>query len=438
MADVGNTGSTASGMLKRVYDRNAPVMGPPQAIKVLQMIDFEESGGGDDRGMAFSIQVSEEEGFTYAFDTNVSTIYNYNDAQAAEYIQPNVAELETTLKALVAKGLLSAAVKSEQSFERFYTRLMRQLYTTHAKRREILAIHGQRNIGVVESVTYAGSPATTATIEITAASWATGIWAGARNRPLTAIEPSTPATVTANAPLVVTGVDIATRTLTISGNATDLTNLAADDELYFFTAASVDSTPAVVHNVHPGIMAILDSPTTLFGITTANYDVMKGQKRANGGADLSFNDVAQLAAACVGFGQTERMVILLSHTVWEQANTDLAALRRFDRSYRRGTGELGNEVIEYTAQNGVIQFEPSIYMKQGEAALINPDDWGRPGTQDISTRLQDLGEDGKFFQFLTDKSAFQCESFSRFGLLCYHPASQGIITGIKPPANPGA
>jgi len=148
--------------------------------------------------------------------------------------------------------------------------------------------------------------------------------------------------------------------------------------------------------------------------------------------------VAQLAAACVGFGQTERMVFLVSHTVWEQANTDLAALRRFDKSYRRGTGELGNEVIEYVAQNGVLQFEPSIYMKQSEGALINPDDWGRPGSQDIDTMLKDLGEDGKFFQKLEGSSGFQAESFSRFAMLCYHPASQGIITNVLAPADPGA
>ncbi len=107
---------------------------------------------------------------------------------------------------------------------------------------------------------------------------------------------------------------------------------------------------------------------------------------------------------------------------------DQAALRKYDSSYSAVKAETGAKSILFHSQNGDIEIEPSIYIKEGYAYLLSLEDWFRVGSQDVSFKRP--GQEGEFFRDLENSAAYELRLFTDQAVFCSAPGRQVVMTGV--------
>src|SRR5581483_4286645 len=142
-------------------------------------------------------------------------------------------------------------------------------------------------IGVTSSSANASSTSTVVTL--TAASWATGIWAGMENCPLNFFKQSDSSLVSSgtDAVFTISSIDVDNRKLTLTGSAAgiaalDTAILAGACDIFFDTAR----TDATTFNEMVGINKIITNTGTLFNISASTYNLWKGNTYDVGSASL--------------------------------------------------------------------------------------------------------------------------------------------------------
>jgi len=84
--------------------------------------------------------------------------------------------------------------------------------------------------------------------------------------------------------------------------------------------------------------------------------------------------------------------------------------------------------IQFHSQNGEIEIEPSIYVKEGYAYLLSLEDWYRVGSTDMTFKRPGQGEE--FFRDLENSAAYELRLFSDQALFCCSPGKNVIVTAI--------
>jgi hypothetical protein len=270
-------------------------------------------------------------------------------------------------------------------------------------------LYGQMGYATVASVS-------TTVITITLAEWAPGIWAGAEGMP---VEIRDSAGTTSRGDFKVVSVDMDARTVTVDISA---------------AGAGVIGTDVLWHggaygNEFPGIHKILtQSSGTLFNINVGTYNLFKGNSFSASSAALSFNKLNLASARAVEKGLDGKLLALVNPRAWANMLADQAALRKYDSSYSSAKSETGSKAILFHSQNGEIEIEPSIYVKEGYAYLLSLDDWARVGSCDLTFKLPGSGED--FFRHLENSAAYELRLYSDQALFCSAPGKNVVITAI--------
>jgi hypothetical protein len=275
------------------------------------------------------------------------------------------------------------------------------------KKLEIEMLYGQIGYGVVGSVSGAD-------ITIPTAEWAPGIWAGAENMPIE-IRDTTGATSRGES--VVASVDMDARTVTLK---TAISGVVATDVIWHKGAYG---------NEFPGIHKILSIQSgTLFNIDTSTYNLFRGNIYSAGSAALSFTKLQSAAARAVEKGLDSDLYALVNPRAWANMMTDQAALRKYDASYKTDKMENGSKAIVFHSQNGTIEIEPSIYVKEGYAFCLSMADWVRIGSTDMTFKQPGQGED--YFRHLENAAAFELRLYSDQALFCSAPGKSVLINNI--------
>jgi hypothetical protein len=107
---------------------------------------------------------------------------------------------------------------------------------------------------------------------------------------------------------------------------------------------------------------------------------------------------------------------------------DQAALRRYDGSYSKQVSENGAMSIRFHSQNGEIEIEPSIYVKEGYAYLLCLDEWSRVGSTDMTFKRPGQGEE--FFRDLENSAAYEMRLYSDQAVFCSSPGKNVLINAI--------
>jgi hypothetical protein len=278
-----------------------------------------------------------------------------------------------------------------------------------AKKLEIELLYGQVGYATVSAVS--GS-----LITITTSEWAPGIWAGAENMPL---EIRNAAGSSSRGNFVVQSVDMDARTVTLSTSG---------------SAAGVIATDVIWHggaygNEFPGIHKILtQSSGTLFNIDVGAYNLFKGNQYSAGSAALSFTKLTLAAARAVEKGLDSRLLALVNPRGWANMMNDQAALRRYDGSYDKSKMENGSKGILFHSQNGDIEIEPSIYVKEGYAYLLDLECWYRVGSTDMTFKRPGQGEE--FFRDLENSAAYELRLYSDQAVFCHAPGRNVLVQDI--------
>ena len=377
----------------------------PDGVKVLNMIKFMPKDKQPGNLYHQPVILGLEHGVTFAssdedaFNLNAPIAGVIKDAQVRGYPMVLRSVLGYTAASRAAQG-------GKQAFMDATKYLVSNMLRSVTKKLEIEMLYGQLGYATVASNV---GPL----LQITASEWAPGIWAGAEGMP---VEIRSVSGAVSRGQYLVQTVSLANLTVTLNADPSPL------------TAGDVIWHKGAYGNEFPGIHFILQNTGTIFNINAGVYNLFAGNNYPAGGAALSFNKLNLAAARGVEKGQDGKLVAMVNPRAWSNMMNDQAALRRYDGSYSKEKAEMGSKSILFHSQNGEIEIQPSIYIKQGYAFLLNVEDWMRVGSQDVSFKRPGQGEE--FFRDLENAAGYELRLYTDQAVFCMAPGRSTFISGI--------
>ena len=370
----------------------------PDGVKLLKLVPYVESAKEIGNFYNQPVQLTHEHGVTYSKADNGA--FDLLDAVSAVFKNAQLVGSQMLIRSAMGYEAAARASNDKKAFVKATSLMVQNMVNSMAKRLEISMFYGSTNIGQIASQT----GATTARVfTLTTASWASGIWAGAENMPLDVSALAVPAAVfNTNAQLLVTAVDLTARSVAVSGNATDLTNIDAQ-----IAAGAFLCPRGSITNDVTGLDRIITNTGTLYAISAATYALWKGNTFDAQNAALSFQKILAAVALSVERGLDQDVVCLLSPKTWANISSDQAALRMYDDSYKSSKLETGASEYSFHGQNGKIDIVSSIYVKEGEAFIFPPKRLKRIGAMNISFKMPGRQQQEDFFLELATKAGYE-------------------------------
>lgn len=371
------------------------------------------------------VSLSQEHGITYA--APAAGAFSLNESIAMTMQNAEIQGSQLLLRSALSYDAAAKASNGKKAFMKATELLFENMVESMSKRLELSLLYGQSLTGIGQPSSATNINTTSTTLAITAATWATGIWAGLENATIDLYNDTdgSPTKINTTGALVVTSVNLDAKTVVVTGAAADITAIDAltysgDEALYFEGAQA---------NEMAGIDKIITNTGTLFGIDAGTYNLWKGNTYAAGGADLTIGKILKGMAQAVGRGLDEQVKVFVSPVTWENLNDDLAALRSFDHSYKKSMAEQGNEAITYYGQSGKIEVHSHLFMKEGEAFAFPVSKARRIGAQDISFKTPG-GRNDEIFRHLENRAGYEVRSYTDQAILFEKPAAAIKFTGI--------
>ena len=390
----------------------------PNITKISRMFDFSKAEVLGKK-LVVPVQVAEEHGITYAAGTDAESSITLLDPTAGELQTAEIDGSQMYARTRIGYATIERAKEAgKAAFAQALRHVVDLLTKACGKRLEATHLHGRRGWGAIDSVAGSG---TTRTWVVTEASWAAGLWSGAKNMTLDVWAANYGSKTNSNAKVTITAVTRSTRTLSVSGNATDLTNIVAG--MHIFPESASPTTEFA------GIDAILQNTGTLFAINAGTYDIWKANQYAVGGA-ISMEKILDAVRLGAEMGLMDDVVCIVSPKAFQVLNNDLAALRRLDRSYSTKEGENGTEEILYHGQTGTVRIMPHLYQKDGLFFIINPKQWHRVGATSDFGFITRGGNGERLIYELPNNPASEMRAAFLGAIYCDTPSHQIVGTGI--------
>lgn len=422
-----NTVSTLNGLFKEVYASKIENL-IPDGVKLLKLVPYIESAKEIGNFYHQPVQLSNEQGVTYAAAD--SGAFALQDAVAAIFKDAQLNGSQMLIRSQMSYEAAARASNDKKAFVKATALMVQNMVNAMAKRLEISNFYGSTNLGKIESQT--GS-STNRVFTMTTLSWAAGIWAGSENMQLDVSSAAVPSSsgdkVNTNAAVIIASVDLTARTLTVTGNASDLT--AIDSAIS--TGAYVLPRGSILNDL-VGLDRIITNSGVLYNINASSYALWRGNVYSSQSAALSFQKILSAVALAVERGLDEDIVCFVNPKTWAAISSDQAALRLYDDSYKSSKLENGASEYTFNGQNGRIDIVSSIYVKEGEAFLFPPKRLKRIGAMNISFKMPGRQQQEDFFLELTSSAGYELRAYTDQTLFCDSPARLVKITNIVNPS----
>jgi hypothetical protein len=411
MADSPNTvGSTSLNAI--IKDLHGAIVNTNYSHSKLQeLIPFEVKNG---RKYLVPVWLTGEHGVTYSKPDNGA--FTLEESVAAIAQEAQVEPYQIAEKATMS---YEAAFRTDGGGQKAaidgVTAVMKNVTEQLRKRVEIDLLYGQVGIGTTE----ASSASTSVVIE--SGSYAAGIWAGMKGAKLAILNSDLAAAEDTDE--TISTVNLGTRTLVV-GNAQ---TLDAGD-VVFFKGAVTAGSPAV-HNSMPGIQKIATNTGSLFNIDAATYELWKGTEVTSVGTP-TMAKILNAVSYAVQRGCMEDLVYVCSPKQFEVLNTDLAALRRLDASYRHSKVESGAESLCFYSQNGKLEIIPHLFCKDGDGFVIPIKRMKRMGSTDITFRRPSANGAEQMVLESSAAAGFELRAYTAQSIFCERPAFLVKLSGI--------
>ncbi len=417
------TGSTGvpevQGLFKKLYG-GLEDLRPASAI-LQRRIDF---NGRKRVGESYNVAVclSPPNGFTYAGSSG--EVKQLKAARNAVIRQATLTPYEMDLREQIAFTVLSrAADEGEGAFKDATSEVMQAMMTSASNRVEGSMLHGQRGYGTVDTSGVTDLGGNLATVQITAGTWAPGLWyAYGENSTWDAFTSTTKNN--GSGALILKGVDGDTRKLTFQYSGTVASEVTDGDILY--PEGAYDGT---THADMPGLLGQASNTSGLsLGLSAATYTNWKGNTSAVSGP-LSHGVLEKGIARLRDRGCKARLTAYVANKRYSELALELSALRILDNSYKPTNEEQGIESFAYRSPDvGRVEVVNHPFMKEGEV-LIQPDgNCERVGSSDVTNRLPGAGED--ISTFLPDYNAMQVGAFSDQACINKRPNWSYLFTSV--------
>jgi len=409
------------GLFKEVYGDDVISLVPDSA-KLVKSIGFVSADKELGNKYHQPVILSNEHGITYAaadagaFALNNSVALTMKDAQ--------VQGSQMVLRSSMSYDAAARASNSKKAFVKGTELLVENMLETMTKRLELQLLYGGSAGGLGYCDSSATDGTTKTTITLTAASWASGIWAGSENAEVDIY--FTSSKKNSRATLVIEEVNLDNKTIKVVGDADDITDIDG-----FINTDGTDTTYIVWRGSYgaemSGIDKIITNSSSLFGIDASAYNLWKGNSYAVGAA-LAIGKVLAGVSRAVERGLDEDVSCYINPLVWKDLNSDLAGLRRFDSSFKE-KGIAGNKSIQYHGQNGIIDIVAHNCVKQGEGFIFPTKKAKRIGAVDITFKRPGGGGD-QMFRELSNNAGFELRSYTDQAVFIETPARCVKLTGI--------
>lgn len=404
-----NSVGTLNGLFKETYaDKLQELI--PDGVKLLNKIKFAAKDKMPGNLYHQPVILGMEHGVTFA--SSDEDAFNLNAPVAGQIRDAQVRGNPVVMRSLLGYVALSRAAQGGQKAFMDATKfLVANMLRSMSKKLEIEMLYGQMGYGAISVVS-------TNVLTIKTSEWAPGIWAGAEGMPIE-IRDVTGATSRGEA--IVQSVDMDARTVTLASTVSGIVTTASSEDIIWHKGA--------YGNEFPGIHKILSIQSgTLFNINVGTYNLFRGNVYSAGTAALSFTKLQSAAARAVEKGLDGDLYSLVNPRAWANMMTEQAALRMYDSSYSSAKAENGGKSILFHSQNGSIEIEPSIYVKEGYAYCLSVDDWFRVGSTDMTFKAPGQGED--FFRHVENAAALELRLYSDQALFCHAPGKSVLINNI--------
>lgn len=411
MADGPNTvGSTSLNAV--IKDLHGTIVNTiPAHSKLQELIPLEVKNG---RKYLVPVWLTGEHGVTYSKPDNGA--FTLEDSVAAISQEAQVEPYQIAEKATMS---YEAAFRTEGGGQKAHidgvAAVMKNVTDSLRKRVEIDLLYGQVGIGTTE----ASSSSTS--VVVNEASYSAGIWAGMKGAKIQLINSDLAADEDTNE--TISTVNLGTRTLVV-GNAQ---TLDAGDLVFFKGAVTAGGTP--VHHSMPGLQKIATNTGTLFNIDAATYELWKGTEVSSVGSPTMAR-VLNAVSYAVQRGCMEDLVYICSPKQFEKLNTDLAALRRLDNSYRHSKVESGAESLCFYSQNGKLEIIPHLFCKDGDGFVMPVKRMKRLGATDITFKRPSSNGQEQMVLESAAAAGFELRAYTSQSLFCEKPAWLVKLSGI--------
>lgn len=412
-----NTTTTMTGLFKEVYGTSVIEL-QKFAAKLASRIPFTEA---EMIGNKYHqpVDLTLENGFTYAAaGATTPTLLAANVGQMGD-AQIDGAQLYGR-SVINYEAMFKAATAGKKAFASATKHVVKRLSTSGVKRLEIQMMHGQRGVGTLASVSGTG---TTRAWVVTAASWSPGIWAGLVGGTLDVFAADySGSKINSNAQVVITSVVPETRTVNVSGNATDLTNTTAGMQLFFETG-SPSSEMA-------GLDVILRNAGTLFNINAASYELWGGNVTSSVGS-LTMAKVLSAVGTTASYGNDNDVLAVVSPARFETLNAEQSALRDYDVSYIKGGNEAENgfRTIKYKGQTGIIEIMAHPLQKDGLVHVFPPNEAHRIGATDL-TFVKRHGTDETLILETANQASAEMRVYANQAIFLEAPRHGAVLDGV--------
>lgn len=407
-----NTGiGNLNGFFKDTWESQLNVL-IPDGVKILNKISFMPKEKMPGNLFHCPVVLGLEHGVTFGSETD--DYMSLNSPIAGSIKDATVRGAPMILRSILGYTAASRAAQGGQAAFMDATKfLVANMLRSITKKLEIEMLYGKMGYGVVDAAGLVGSDVVIKTSE-----WASGIWAGAENLE---VDFFTGNTLSGQA--VISAVDLAARKLTLTASGIGLAGILAGDVIFpkgYKSGATLKS--------FLGVHAIMKETSSLYNIDCTKTSLFKGNIYDASGAALSFTKLNLAAARAVEKGLEGALWVLVNPRTWANLMNDQAALRKYDASYSSEKVELGSKAIKFYSQNGELEIEPSIYVKEGYAYMLSIADFSRIGSTDVTFKRPGQGD--QFFRDMENASGYELRCFSDQALFCSAPGRSVLIENI--------
>jgi len=405
-----NSYSQLAGDFKTVYKEGGLDDLLPNWAVLQDKFKFQE-GDAIGAGYAVGVILAREAGVTYSASFNTSSPAALNASIAGQVSQALVQSYSIFVRSRIDYAAASrASNKGKKAFQAAYAAVMENMIQSHRYRLELSLLYGHDGLGKIEDNNGG-------VLLITADTFVPAMWSGSVGAVLEAFTGTGASVTQHNGDLTITAVDIANRTVTVSGTSSAV---VTDDWLYFKGARLAAS-----YNEAPGIHKILSNTGSIFGIDAAVYDLWKAQTYAVNG-NLSLTAIMQAASKGLSYG-LEKALLLVDPKSFATLASNEAALRR----YVENTSDAKRGVKGIKFQLGQVDIEIMIhpYLRPSHAFMLDEGSMCRIGSTDITPYLP--GSDEEMSVNVTDSASFELRTMSDEAIFSLQPAACVLLSDIS-------
>ncbi len=434
-----NNQSTLVGMFKQVYGDNF-IDAWGYVARLSKRIKFITPSQRNGDGWNVPVDMQFEHGFSYApaGTTNSGTTNSttaYVPASAGQSRNAVVSPFQINGRAQVSYEAIARSMGAgPKAFEEATRRVVKRLSLAAVKRLEIALLHGQKGIATIETAaaTGGGAGAFTKVLTISAASWSAGLFAGFKGASVDvydttlATKRNTNATSASN--LKITAIDTVNRQITLTSSHStnaDANAIVATDVIFFETASATSEMP--------GLDVISRATTgTVNGIDAAANELWQGNLVTSSVGVPTFGKLLEYASVTADYNNALGLLVNVHPKAFEILNTDQAALREYDVSYKGEKAKNGFQALEFASQIGPLEVLANPFEKQGLIHAFVPDESIRAGSSDIG--FIDRGRDGngaeKLIMEVADSTGSEMRCYTGQSLFIEQPRHTFCAAGV--------